>query len=138
MPFANTCMQHKRGFTLAPPSSAVDSDRPAYGGTCYSNFKLGQVETVTVYNATALSQTTVWTASTTPAQAYAHPIDGIAADYTPTTSSSASDASPSTGGSSASGSSSSSGSDSDSGASGLGGGDAVFALLVAGVVALML
>lgn len=74
------------GFTLAPPSSTVDSDRPAYGGTCYSDFTLGQVGTVTVYNQSALSMTTEWTATTTPAQAYAHPIDGIALDYTPTTS----------------------------------------------------
>lgn len=42
---------------------------------------------MTVYNESALSMTTEWTASTTPAQAYAHPIDGIAADYTPTTTS---------------------------------------------------
>lgn len=76
------------GFTLAPPSSTIDSDRPAYGGTCYSGFDLGAVATVTVYNTSALSTTELWTASTTPAQAYAHPIDGIALDYTPTASSS--------------------------------------------------
>lgn len=38
-----------------------------------------------MYNQSALSMTTEWTATTTPAQAYAHPIDGIALDYTPTT-----------------------------------------------------
>lgn len=41
-----------------------------------------------MYNQSALSMTTEWTASTTPAQAYAHPIDGIALDYTPTSSAS--------------------------------------------------
>lgn len=131
------------GFTLAAPSSAIDTDRPAYGGTCYSDFALGQVETVTVYNATALSQTREWSASTTPAQAYGHPIDGIALDYTPTSAKSSgatatgtasgSDASPSTGGTDATPSDGE-----DSGASGLGGGNAVFALLVAAGVALML
>ncbi|KAK1963271.1 hypothetical protein LY78DRAFT_705268 [Colletotrichum sublineola] len=72
------------GFTFAAPSSTLDVDRPAYGGTCYSNFELGQTATVTVYNNQELSTTIAWAASTTPAQAYAHPIDGIAADYTPT------------------------------------------------------
>ncbi|EFQ33796.1 uncharacterized protein GLRG_08940 [Colletotrichum graminicola M1.001] len=72
------------GFTFAGPSSAIDTDRPAYGGTCYSNFELGKTATVTVYNNHMLSTTIAWAASTTPAQAYAHPIDGIAADYTPT------------------------------------------------------
>jgi len=72
------------GFTFAAPSSAIDTDRPAYGGTCYSNFELGKTATVTVYNNRELSTTIAWAASTTPAQAYAHPIDGIAADYTPT------------------------------------------------------
>ncbi|KAK1978396.1 hypothetical protein LZ30DRAFT_752178 [Colletotrichum cereale] len=72
------------GFTFAAPSKALETDRPAYGGTCYSNFELGQTATVTVYNDKELSTTIAWTASTTPAQAYAHPIEGIAADYTPT------------------------------------------------------
>ncbi|GKT59732.1 CFEM domain protein [Colletotrichum tofieldiae] len=71
------------GFTFAAPSKAADTDRPAYGGTCYSNFDLSQTATVTVYNAEELSTTIAWVATTTPAQAYAHPIEGIAADYTP-------------------------------------------------------
>ncbi|OLN87683.1 hypothetical protein CCHL11_05631 [Colletotrichum chlorophyti] len=71
------------GFTFAAPSKTADSDRPAYGGTCYSDFDLSQTATVTVYNPVELSTTIAWVATTTPAQAYAHPIDGIAADYTP-------------------------------------------------------
>ncbi|CAN8101432.1 unnamed protein product [Discula destructiva] len=122
------------GFTLAPPTSTLDSDRPAYGGTCYSNFALGAVETVTVYNSTALSMTTAWTATTTPAQAYAHPIDGIAADYTPTSTTPVGY----TGGASASTSTA----DSDSGAARLGGREVgsgiAGALLAASVVVFFL
>lgn len=79
---------HYSGYTLAPPSTTVDKNRPAYGGTCYSNFELGQATAVTVYNESALSTTRQWTATTTPAQAYAHPIDGYALDYTPSSSTS--------------------------------------------------
>ncbi|KAL0938167.1 CFEM domain protein [Colletotrichum truncatum] len=71
------------GFTFAAPTKTADRDRPAYGGTCYSNFDLSQTATVTVYNPVELSTTIAWVATTTPAQAYAHPIEGIAADYTP-------------------------------------------------------
>lgn len=44
---------------------------------------LGTVVPVTVYNATALSTVIQFVATTTPAQAYGHPMDGFAADYTP-------------------------------------------------------
>lgn len=124
------------GFTLAAPTSTVDKNRPAYGGTCYSDFTLGDVATVTVYNSTALSNTIAWTASTTPAQAYAHPIDGIAADYTPTTTSAVGY----TGGASAS--TSTSDADSSAAAGRAGGGQLragiVGVLLVAGMVGLFL
>ncbi|KAF6790751.1 CFEM domain protein [Colletotrichum musicola] len=73
------------GFTFAAPTRTVDKDRPGYGGTCYSNFDISQTATVTVYNPESLSTTIQWSPTTTPAQAYAHPIDGIAADYTPGT-----------------------------------------------------
>ncbi|TDZ16536.1 hypothetical protein Cob_v010486 [Colletotrichum orbiculare MAFF 240422] len=72
-------------FTFAAPTTIIDHKRPAYGGTCYSNFDLTQTATVTVYNDVELSTTIAWVPTTTPAQAYAHPIDGFAADYTPTT-----------------------------------------------------
>ncbi|KAK2732998.1 CFEM domain protein [Colletotrichum kahawae] len=77
------------GFTFAAPTKTADRDRPAYGGTCYSNFDLSQTATVTVYNPVELSTTIAWVATTTPAQAYNHPIEGFAMDYTPTTSASA-------------------------------------------------
>lgn len=105
------------GYTLAPPAKTVDKARPAYGGTCYSDFDLGQVATVTVYNESALSTTKEWSATTTPAQAYAHPIDGYALDYTPSASSTAASE---TSGSGSSGSSGSSEDSQDSGAAGQG------------------
>jgi hypothetical protein len=69
-----------RGYLLAPPTTTVDSNRPAYGGTCYSPFALSQTVTVTAYNSTNVTATAEWIASTTGAQAYAHPIDGFALD----------------------------------------------------------
>jgi hypothetical protein len=53
--------------------------RPAYGGTCYSNFDVGTTATVTAYDQTGLIQLVEWVASTSDAQAYAHPMDGFAA-----------------------------------------------------------
>ncbi|OTA90774.1 hypothetical protein M434DRAFT_13702 [Hypoxylon sp. CO27-5] len=37
------------GFQLHLPDTVVDSNRPAYGGTCYSNFQAGQTVKVTAY-----------------------------------------------------------------------------------------
>lgn len=125
---------NKSGFTLALPTSTVNSDRPAYGGTCYSDFALGAVATVTMYNSSALSMTTEWTASTTPAQAYAHPIDGIAADYTPSATTTTTAAVGYTGGAAASTATS----DSDSAAARRGGGGGSGELKSAGVVAALL
>ncbi|CAH0056040.1 unnamed protein product [Clonostachys solani] len=68
------------GYQLAPPSTTVDADRPGYGGTCYSNFLVGQTATVTGYNSSMLTATFPWVASSSADQAYAHPIDGFAMD----------------------------------------------------------
>ncbi|KAI1094336.1 hypothetical protein F5B19DRAFT_490456 [Rostrohypoxylon terebratum] len=69
----------QHGFLLHPPDTTVDSNRPAYGGTCYSNFLAGQTVTVTAYNASMVTATAEWVASATTDQAYAHPIDGFQA-----------------------------------------------------------
>jgi len=66
-----------RGFNFHQPSSAP-SQRPAYGGTCFSDFTLDQTATVTGYNSESVTGTAQFVASTTPAQAFAHPIDGWA------------------------------------------------------------
>ncbi|KAI1451171.1 hypothetical protein F5Y02DRAFT_424478 [Annulohypoxylon stygium] len=65
------------GFLLHPPDTTVDSNRPAYGGTCYSNFVAGQTVTVTGYDSAGVTGTAPWVASATTDQAYAHPIDGF-------------------------------------------------------------
>ncbi|KAI1653229.1 hypothetical protein F4813DRAFT_400257 [Daldinia decipiens] len=66
------------GFQLHLPDKTVDTNRPAYGGTCYSNFQAGQIATVTAYDNASLTATVEWVASATTDQAYAHPIDGFA------------------------------------------------------------
>ncbi|KAF7556737.1 hypothetical protein G7Z17_g1250 [Cylindrodendrum hubeiense] len=68
------------GYNLAPPSVTSDSDRPAYGGTCYSNFKSGQTATVTAYDNENVTATVKWIASSSADQAYGHVIDGFALD----------------------------------------------------------
>ncbi|KAI0114709.1 hypothetical protein F4814DRAFT_439848 [Daldinia grandis] len=66
------------GFQLHLPDEPVDTNRPAYGGTCYSNFEVGQTATVTAYDNASVTATVEWVASATNDQAYAHPIDGFA------------------------------------------------------------
>ncbi|KAF4303100.1 hypothetical protein GTA08_BOTSDO09120 [Botryosphaeria dothidea] len=66
------------GFLLHPPSTIVDSNRPAYGGTCYTTFTIGQSMNVLAYNSTTLTATQPWVASSSADQAYAHVIDGFA------------------------------------------------------------
>ncbi|KAF2087595.1 hypothetical protein K490DRAFT_65426 [Saccharata proteae CBS 121410] len=83
------------GYELAPPTVTVSPSRPAYGGTCYSNFASGQTVNITVYNSASLVATSTWLASDSTDQAYGHVIDGIAA-YIPTTAANATTAAIST------------------------------------------
>ncbi|KAI1204384.1 uncharacterized protein F4807DRAFT_447528 [Annulohypoxylon truncatum] len=74
------------GFLLHPPDTTVDPNRPGYGGTCYSDFQVGQTVEVTAYNSASVTATAEWIASATNDQAYAHPIDGfqvVSDDNTP-------------------------------------------------------
>lgn len=91
-----------------------------------------------MYNSSALSKTTEWTATTTPAQAYAHPIDGIALDYTPAATTATTSAIGYTGGAAHSSSTAAA----DSGAGKIRGRElragVVGALVVAGVVGFLL
>ncbi|KAI0388409.1 hypothetical protein F5Y17DRAFT_470454 [Xylariaceae sp. FL0594] len=61
-----------------PTTSLLDSKRPAYGGTCYSDWTLSQTAFVDAYGSTSLMGQQLAVASSTPFQAYAHVIDGIA------------------------------------------------------------
>ncbi|KFA81191.1 hypothetical protein S40288_07505 [Stachybotrys chartarum IBT 40288] len=68
------------GFLLALPTTTVDADRPAYGGTCYSNFEVGVTVTVTAYDETEVTALAGWVATSTADQAYGHVLDGHALD----------------------------------------------------------
>ncbi|KAF2866436.1 hypothetical protein BDV95DRAFT_611889 [Massariosphaeria phaeospora] len=65
------------GYQLHAPDSTVDTNRPAYGGTCYSDFSESSTYTVVAYDekGSTRTQPLIPTASM---QAYAHPIDGFA------------------------------------------------------------
>ena len=66
------------GFKRTDPSITVDGYRPMYGGTCYSPAPVGTGIRVTQYNNMSVSATVTFTASTSGANVYAHPIDGYA------------------------------------------------------------
>lgn len=68
------------GYNLAPPTVTSDTDRPAYGGTCYSPFTVGQTTTVPAYDTENVTATVEWVASSSLDQAYGHVIDGFALD----------------------------------------------------------
>ncbi|KAI1075326.1 hypothetical protein F5B20DRAFT_560383 [Whalleya microplaca] len=65
------------GFLLHPPDTTVDTNRPAYGGTCYSNFAVSQTVNVTQFDSAHVTATAEWVASASTDQAYAHVIDGF-------------------------------------------------------------
>ncbi|CAI6340521.1 unnamed protein product [Periconia digitata] len=67
------------GFQFHPPDSTVDSSRPFYGGTCYSDMTSGSSYPVVRYNTAGDTASTLFPATATDVQAYAHPIDGFAA-----------------------------------------------------------
>jgi hypothetical protein len=71
------CMSNYR---YTPPKTTVDTDRPAFGGTCYSDIKMGHMTTVTQWNGTQPRATQEWSASATNVQAFGHIIDGFALD----------------------------------------------------------
>ncbi|KAK4995555.1 hypothetical protein LTR66_004649, partial [Elasticomyces elasticus] len=68
------------GYGIDQASATSVSDRPAYGKNCYSPLLLGQTFTVTAYNSVSVTATIMWSAYTTGENAYAHVIDGFAAD----------------------------------------------------------
>lgn len=65
-------------YDFTPPQTTLDPNRPAYGGTCYSEWQLSSSTYVEVYGSTASSGSKLVTASTSGFANYAHVIDGIA------------------------------------------------------------
>jgi hypothetical protein len=65
-----------RSFLLARPTASSLSNRPAYGGTCYSDIS---TVVVTAYDNSSAIATSTWAASVSGAQAYALVIEGYAA-----------------------------------------------------------
>ncbi|KAG4440569.1 hypothetical protein IFR05_003936 [Cadophora sp. M221] len=65
-------------YSFAQPQSTVFKDRPAFGGTCYSNIDMATPVLVTAYGSSSVTATSFFTATVTNAQAYAYPIDGFA------------------------------------------------------------
>jgi len=66
------------GYSFAQPTSTVFSDRPAFGGTCYTPILEATPVRVTAYGSSGVTATTTFSATVTNAQAYAYPIDGYA------------------------------------------------------------
>ncbi|KAI0965011.1 hypothetical protein F4678DRAFT_454216 [Xylaria arbuscula] len=66
------------GYSLTPPKTPLDPERPAYGGTCYSQWPLSSSKYIEVYGSASLSGSMLQVASTPLFANYAHVIDGIA------------------------------------------------------------
>ncbi|KAK7547198.1 hypothetical protein IWX49DRAFT_591231 [Phyllosticta citricarpa] len=127
------------GFHLTLPPTTAVSTRPFYGGTCYSDFTLGDTVTVAKYDSSSFSASIPFTPKATD-QAFGHPIDGFALGAiipTATGSTTATAATNTSGGgasaSSGSAAAQSSAASSGGGSSGLSGG--AIAGIVIGVVA---
>ncbi|KAI6715324.1 hypothetical protein JHW43_002174, partial [Diplocarpon mali] len=65
-------------YSFHEPDTTAFSDRPAFGGTCYSDLTMGTPVKVTAYGSSSITATSWWTATVTNAQAYAYPIEGYA------------------------------------------------------------
>ncbi|KAI8951613.1 hypothetical protein F4801DRAFT_286940 [Xylaria longipes] len=66
------------GYKLTGPKTPLlDSNRPAYGGTCYSKWPLSSSAYVEVFGSASASGTILITASGSEFANYAHVIDGI-------------------------------------------------------------
>ncbi|KAF2833591.1 hypothetical protein CC86DRAFT_11882 [Ophiobolus disseminans] len=66
------------GYLFAPPKTPLVRDRPGYGGTCYSDFTVSSTATVLKYDESGSTMVAPFVATTSLAQAFAHPIDGFA------------------------------------------------------------
>jgi hypothetical protein len=66
------------GYKFATTGAPIVSNRPAYGGICYTDIPLSEKLTAVVYDSTGSAHQEIWAPSTTGAQGYAHPIDGWA------------------------------------------------------------
>jgi hypothetical protein len=66
------------GYKFTTTGAPIASDRPAYGGVCYTDIPLSQKLTAVVYDSTGSAHQEIWAPSTSGARGYAHPIDGWA------------------------------------------------------------
>lgn len=67
------------GYDLTPPqTTTLDPKRPAYGGTCYSEWPLSSSALIQVFDSASSLGSSLITASTKGFANYAHVIDGIA------------------------------------------------------------
>lgn len=63
---------------LLHPADSPPSDRPAFGGTCYTPLPSGTAYRVTSYGTSSLEATSTFQPTDTLAQAYAYPYEGTA------------------------------------------------------------
>ncbi|CAG8957023.1 hypothetical protein HYFRA_00012503 [Hymenoscyphus fraxineus] len=66
------------GYQFTPPKTTVFSDRPAFGGTCYTPITMGTPVIVTAYGSSGVTATSIFSAPDIHAAAYASPYEGFA------------------------------------------------------------
>ncbi|KAI1424603.1 hypothetical protein F5Y12DRAFT_442229 [Xylaria sp. FL1777] len=81
------------GYGFTSPKTTLDPNRPAYGGTCYSQWPLSSSAYVKVFGSASSSGFMLITASTLGFANYAHVIDGIVVSTVPPTTSTSSSSS---------------------------------------------
>jgi hypothetical protein len=65
------------GWDGFAPASNAPSDRPAFGGTCFTNIYSVPIQ-ITSYDKSAIKASSIFTATGTSDQAYAYPYEGFA------------------------------------------------------------
>lgn len=69
--------KRRSGWDGFAPASDAPSDRPAFGGTCYTNIYNVPIQ-ITSYDDTAIKASSIFTATGTSDQAFAYPYEGYA------------------------------------------------------------
>jgi hypothetical protein len=67
----------RSGWDGFAPASNAPSDRPAFGGTCFTNIYNVPIQ-ITLYDESAIKASSIFTATGTSAQAFAYPYEGFA------------------------------------------------------------
>jgi hypothetical protein len=76
-PFSHDILTIRSGWDGFAPASDAPSDRPAFGGTCFTNIFNVPIQ-ITSYDDSAIKASSIFTATNSNDQAFAYPYEGFA------------------------------------------------------------